>query len=490
MKMARLIKHDRDFDLFDHPDRISSILHFSDLHASAANLDKCRMVLDQIIAHIVTHEAQFDFVLFTGDWWDGRQYVTESSAYHPMMEKARELAYLCPLVILQGTSTHDLRGSLEEFKHIDHCVVLDRPEPFKIGFKNSHYLILPIPAMTKAHLIGQQHDLSLDAANKMISQKLNEMMLLYKMTASDFRKEAADELLDSRMEGRESEIKNPIVITAGHLSTIGAKITNEQTMPATDIAVSPDSLSETEADYIGLGHIHKRQQVGNYRSFYAGSPFQMNFGEADQVKKGWLDVHFFDSKESVDDIFGFNYGVSEEDDRKVYCFDRTVVAEQDAGLPALISLNELYQFEEQPDGQIKATHDLIDSDGEPLTTDKIDLIEFVRSWKDAHIKVKVYYDAQYGHLVSDDHVRESLNSAVDAMIRLHGDRHGRFGKPASIQIERKPIKMVRERCPEIKDAESNKDMLELWGKATGTDITDADLYNLNELERKVANDQV
>jgi len=51
-----------------------------------------------------------------------------------------------------------------------------------------------------------------------------------------------------------------------------------------DWAVTPQALPTT-ASYIALGHIHKPQKVaGTLPAYYAGSPLQMDFGEAGQEK--------------------------------------------------------------------------------------------------------------------------------------------------------------------------------------------------------------
>lgn len=51
-----------------------------------------------------------------------------------------------------------------------------------------------------------------------------------------------------------------------------------------DWAATPQTLP-TSASYIALGHIHKPQKVGGtLPAYYAGSPFQMDFGEVGQEK--------------------------------------------------------------------------------------------------------------------------------------------------------------------------------------------------------------
>jgi exonuclease SbcD len=61
---------------------------------------------------------------------------------------------------------------------------------------------------------------------------------------------------------------------------------SERDISVGGVAVVPAELFEG-ADYVALGHLHRRQQVGP-AARYSGSPLSLSFGEAGQVKGSWL----------------------------------------------------------------------------------------------------------------------------------------------------------------------------------------------------------
>ncbi len=71
------------------------------------------------------------------------------------------------------------------------------------------------------------------------------------------------------------------VVVLGHFKVTGARLNSGV---ATD-GVPKEAL--TAADLVLLGHVHRRQAVGD-NGFYVGSPFQQDFGEADDPTKAVL----------------------------------------------------------------------------------------------------------------------------------------------------------------------------------------------------------
>lgn len=45
-----------------------------------------------------------------------------------------------------------------------------------------------------------------------------------------------------------------------------------------------DATAFADFDYVALGHIHKKQQIGNENIYYAGAPVKFSFGEVHQTK--------------------------------------------------------------------------------------------------------------------------------------------------------------------------------------------------------------
>jgi len=67
----------------------------------------------------------------------------------------------------------------------------------------------------------------------------------------------------------------------GHFQVGGAFISETQQLTGVDIEISKDQLALAQADVICLGHIHKRQQIGD-NIFYSGSIYRQNFGELEE----------------------------------------------------------------------------------------------------------------------------------------------------------------------------------------------------------------
>lgn len=77
------------------------------------------------------------------------------------------------------------------------------------------------------------------------------------------------------------------VILLSHVNVRGATVANGQTMIGTDVEVGWFDLDEVGADYVALGHVHKRQSFSP-RVWYPGSPCPRNFGEPERDHGGLL----------------------------------------------------------------------------------------------------------------------------------------------------------------------------------------------------------
>jgi len=75
-------------------------------------------------------------------------------------------------------------------------------------------------------------------------------------------------------------------VLMSHITIDGAKLTNsEKDFHSKGIYALPRQSLPPEAQYIALGHIHKRQSIEGYpHAFYSGSLIQVDFGEAGEDK--------------------------------------------------------------------------------------------------------------------------------------------------------------------------------------------------------------
>jgi DNA repair exonuclease SbcCD nuclease subunit len=85
----------------------------------------------------------------------------------------------------------------------------------------------------------------------------------------------------------------------GHWNVSGSKLSTGQTLTGQDIDISVDQMGLTNASAHLLGHIHMPQQLGD-RTFYAGSPYPLTWGETEE-KGFWL--HEFDCNDLVKSEF-------------------------------------------------------------------------------------------------------------------------------------------------------------------------------------------
>ena len=92
---------------------------------------------------------------------------------------------------------------------------------------------------------------------------------------------------------RDSDI--PIVAT-GHLTTVGAKISDSERDIYIGGSVNIDSSFFGEYfNYVALGHLHNNQKVGSNHIRYSGSPIPLSFSEADRDKR----VNIVSFKENI-----------------------------------------------------------------------------------------------------------------------------------------------------------------------------------------------
>lgn len=79
-------------------------------------------------------------------------------------------------------------------------------------------------------------------------------------------------------------------LLVGHLAIDGARVGGSESRPLRggEWTLAASDLPAT-ADYVALGHIHRRQRLpGKVEAWYAGSPLQLDFSEVDQEKGALL----------------------------------------------------------------------------------------------------------------------------------------------------------------------------------------------------------
>ena len=277
------------------------ILHFADAHIDMANygrhdpdtglplrvldfLKSLDVIVDTAIAERV------DLVLFAGD-----AYKDRTPAPTFQREWGRRIMRLSragiPTLLLVGN--HDISPSLgrahaiQEFEtlSIEHIHVLDRPA--FLGPDDLEGLplqVIAIPWISRPALIGTLNlsAADVDEANAQIESRLVE-------------------LVDGWLEEADPELP---VILAAHASVEGAVYGYERSVMLGSDMILPGALvKDPRLSYVGLGHIHKNQDLNKGFQppvIYPGSIERVDFGEARDEKffvivdleKGRAQVHW------------------------------------------------------------------------------------------------------------------------------------------------------------------------------------------------------
>lgn len=249
------------------------ILHTSDWHAGKVLFQRERnseldFALEQML-ELIEAEA-IDLVLVAGDLYD---------SFHPPTRAIESLNRFflqlfkreVPALIISGN--HDstqLWKSMRSLLSLASIHVYDRISleqanlPLKLGGELLTVTALPYPSEKQLVGIGGQvRDLA--EQRKSYAEQVG---LLLEILSDDLPREGHH-------------------LLCAHLMMSGAEPTHsERALSIADtFAVQPQALPEIY-DYVALGHIHKRQQVKGspVPTWYCGTPYQIDFGEAEMEK--------------------------------------------------------------------------------------------------------------------------------------------------------------------------------------------------------------
>ncbi len=268
------------------------ILHTSDIHCCKEHERDVMISLREINASIEKHDV--DLIAVAGDWWDATVQNSEQGGLDRFLGVLQSMANKVPVVMVEGTPSHDVDGSLNVIKRLQSengITVLEPGVPYILNWGkvspadkiptacrlNNQLLILGIPEPRKKHLLANGTT-GKDATEEAVRDAMR--LLCFQLAA--IRKEYAD---------------LPCLVVY-HGEVAGTTLQNDQTIErGTGIAITIDDLASIGADYVALGHIHKPQQVGTLQAYYAGSVYAKDFGETH--KPGCNLVEIETEKESV-----------------------------------------------------------------------------------------------------------------------------------------------------------------------------------------------
>lgn len=260
-----------------------SIAHFSDLHYADETLAEA----DRCFSHAVEGaiHRHVDVAIITGDTTD-HALTAHSPAFVALARQIRRLADHCPVLMLQGTFSHEPPGMLSLFpllggKYPIH--VADRLQQVALTSANQwvasahwrfdalpsdmHLLCTCIPTLNKAALAASVG--AADAASAM-GEQLASVVAGYAL---------------GHLTARQRDVP---VIALSHGTVHGCVTEHGVPMAGADHEFTTGTLFGLEASAVMLGHIHRHQSWACDRRLvaYAGSIGRLHYGE--QGDKGFL----------------------------------------------------------------------------------------------------------------------------------------------------------------------------------------------------------
>jgi len=243
------------------------IIHISDVHFSRENQQKAIDSLKKAIE--VGQDINVDAWVFAGDLFDRAVQNTASSGLPDLISVLKEMLDVAPIISVEGTKTHDIAGCYYIFQDIEAANDFYNIDPRTPVVVNG-ILFFGIPEPGKEWFLAGNEAMGADEAREKIETGMREILLGFAAKRKEFPDIPA--------------------VLIGHLNVAGASMSNGQTVMQREIKVGRDDLSMVGADYIALGHIHLRQQIGDLPAYYGGSAFPVTWSETDQ--KGCIIASF------------------------------------------------------------------------------------------------------------------------------------------------------------------------------------------------------
>ena len=243
--------------------------HAADLHFKPSRADEVFASLDAL----EKASENIDLNILAGDLWDYPVQNTAAAQFPAYIGRIARLAARAPIVMVQGTPTHDSDGSLDVFEQVSEKItVLEMGLPYFLidgeiihkptdyGTETAKALILGLPEPQKKHLIAAGSNVTLD-------QAVRDVLIGYGAIRAKY--------------------PDLPCILVYHGQVNGARMANGEPVEG---GVSIDDLALVGADYIAMGDIHKPQRVGASRglnAYYAGAAYPVKDWNESDIEFGF-----------------------------------------------------------------------------------------------------------------------------------------------------------------------------------------------------------
>ena len=251
------------------------LIHTSDWHLGRKlkgvdRTPEIALALDEILKYAKEYEA--DAVLVSGDIFDVPNPTTEAERIaYDFFYKLNQLSI--PSVAIAGN--HDSANRIDSLAHLLSLAgvrALGRPRIAEEGgvvnleTASGKLCIGAMPFASERKLLAAEDVWNKDALEQRNDYKTTVTYVLQNL-ASAFKTDAVNVMM-------------------AHMTIEGAKFTgSEAAFYSGDVYSLSGQSIPSECQYVGLGHIHRPQQIPNAApTYYAGSLIQVDFGEIDEEK--------------------------------------------------------------------------------------------------------------------------------------------------------------------------------------------------------------
>jgi exonuclease SbcC len=227
-----------------------------------------------------------DLIVIAGDTFDGPIHNSDKYFFDAIVEEIRLLADIAPVVVVYGTTTHDIEGSLAILTKLRSKFGIIILEPGQEYFLLENGNILTDRKhsnQAKALLFGVP-----EPSKKWLQSYFDEK------TAAETAVRDGLRSLFLGLGGIRKQYPSLPCVLLYHGQVGGARLqTGDILDNASGMRPSIDDLSAVGADYIAMGDIHEPQHVGEsigLPAYYPGSAYPVDFGETHDAGCNLVDL--------------------------------------------------------------------------------------------------------------------------------------------------------------------------------------------------------
>jgi DNA repair protein SbcD/Mre11 len=264
------------------------IAHFSDLHYAPGNLEEADRCFGYAVSNAIA--LQTDFAVISGDATDHR-LDAHAPSLNRLAQQIHRLAFSMPVLMLQGTFSHEPPGTLKNFALMgDQYPVFIAERVQQISWFEGQFFASSGPLFSPEELRSVL-TIGADVVFTCLPT-INKGQLAAAVGAKDAATALGDVLADylaaAGQVNRELRAAGIPTVGVSHGTVNGCTTEHGVTMAGFDHEFSLGGLFDAECDAFMLGHIHKCQQwerAGRVVA-YPGSIGRFHYGE--EGDKGYL----------------------------------------------------------------------------------------------------------------------------------------------------------------------------------------------------------